>query len=78
VQEFAMSYKNLVNARTLLIELFPRNKARSLRWLRYRIAAGDLPSEKIGSARLFDVEKCKRAVKKMQGQTNGAVKRGKK
>lgn len=76
--------KHLVDGAGLLQELFPerfhsfqKRSTRSLRWLRYRVAAGDLPSEKIGRARMFDVKKCRELVGKMiagNGNSNPATK----
>lgn len=70
------NFKNLVSAADLLSALFPNKPRRSLRWLNYRIADGTMPSSRVGSARVFDVEQCRAALERIQSpdsKTNSAV-----
>ena len=58
------SFNHLLTGQELLKALWPQGGGRSLRWLRYRVRDGTLPSVKVGTARMFDAAKCRKAIKR--------------
>lgn len=57
-------YQKLLTGRELLKALWPNGGGRSLRWLRYQVRDGALPSVKVGTARMFDAAKCRKAIRR--------------